>query len=658
MFVTLCTLTIATSAVLAIGCATATAAEPDRRNIDTGNQIPTENYADQPYVVVLDNGDWVRTVTTGPSMEGQPGQHVVATISSDKGKTWSDPIDIEPRSDWDKQIPLSNWVCPYLTTYGRIYALYLWSTPYDIIYKRRDTHGFYAFRYSDDGGRTWSERHLIPYTETAWDRENIFNQNDIPEDDGTPAGWATHKPIHTEHGLIWAFTKMIAPFSAGNSATKTGFSGSQGYLYRCPNIETERDPEKLVWQMLPYEEGTKKTADMGISFPGKGEVQEEFDITALADGTLYQQFRTTKSYIGMTRSRDGGETWTEPEPMRFHLDGRIIRHPRSNTKTWRLADGTYLLWFLNNGNSGFGNTTNTRQDKKSLMAKNGIDFANRNVIWLSVGREVEGDIAWGEPEVWLYHPDKRQQISYPDLFEDEGAVYVTETQKSIGRVHELDPAWLGLLKKQTTWNQVAKDGIVLDQADAAGKSMPAPKLPDLHGPGRPGFTIELDLTVSEIKDGEIIASTMDASGKGIALYVDKHRALRLVMNDGDRTVAGRTDAETLMPGKRAHITVHVDGAADIVTFVTDGRVNDGARHSDKEMERMWGFFHFECSFMNGTDQGKPGKITPFRDVNGAGQIQLAPELSGELHRIRVYDRCLMHTEAIGNYRAARAGQRE
>lgn len=48
----------------------------DWRNIATGNEIPTENYSDQPYIVKTDDGAWLCIITTGTGREGQSGQHV------------------------------------------------------------------------------------------------------------------------------------------------------------------------------------------------------------------------------------------------------------------------------------------------------------------------------------------------------------------------------------------------------------------------------------------------------------------------------------------------------------------------------------------------------------------------------------------------------
>src|ERR1035437_1251376 len=65
----------------------------DWRNIWTGSPIPKEGYVDQPYVVITRDGNWLCCLTTGSGVEGEPGQHIVATISSDKGKTWTPLID-------------------------------------------------------------------------------------------------------------------------------------------------------------------------------------------------------------------------------------------------------------------------------------------------------------------------------------------------------------------------------------------------------------------------------------------------------------------------------------------------------------------------------------------------------------------------------------
>src|SRR5512145_2890633 len=79
----------------------------DPRNIKNGWVIPDEGYSDQPYVVTTNDGKWLCLMTTGKGVEGEGGQHVVATISGDYGRHWSELIDIEPATG-----PEASWVMP------------------------------------------------------------------------------------------------------------------------------------------------------------------------------------------------------------------------------------------------------------------------------------------------------------------------------------------------------------------------------------------------------------------------------------------------------------------------------------------------------------------------------------------------------------------
>jgi hypothetical protein len=51
-------------------------------------------------------------------------------------------------------------------------------------------------------------------------------------------------------------------------------------------------------------------------------------------------------------------------------------------------------------------------------------------------------IEWSQPEILLYDDDPFIRMSYPDLIEEDGRFYITETQKSVGRVHEIPASLL------------------------------------------------------------------------------------------------------------------------------------------------------------------------------------------------------------------------
>ena len=60
----------------------------------------------------------------------------------------------------------------------------------------------------------------------------------------------------------------------------------------------------------------------------------------------------------------------------------------------------------------------------------------------------------------MYDDDPYIRMSYPDLVEDGGQYYLTETQKDIARVHEVDPGLLEGLWGQFTDAQAAAGAVL------------------------------------------------------------------------------------------------------------------------------------------------------------------------------------------------------
>jgi hypothetical protein len=47
-----------------------------------------------------------------------------------------------------------------------------------------------------------------------------------------------------------------------------------------------------------------------------------------------------------------------------------------------------------------------------------------------------------------------------------------------------------------------------------------------------------------------------------------------------------------------------------------------------------------------------GRFSPnLKDVSGGRELRIAPELHGELRHVRIYNRALRTSEAVGNFRA-------
>ncbi|QDU54552.1 sialidase family protein [Aeoliella mucimassa] len=373
--------------------------------IASGFEIPSEGYCDQPYVVKLPDGTWLCTMTTGEGHEGNKGQHVVSTRSTDRGRTWGPLVDIEPAAG-----PEASWAMPYLTSYGRVYAFYIYNAKNmreviagtDYARQRVDTLGEYAVKYSDDGGKSWSaERYYIPVRMTAIDRRNPY-QGEVRFQ------WGVGKPIRHKNAMIFGFTK-IEKFGAGF------IERSESFFIRCSNIETERDPDKLNWQTLP--EG-----ETGLKSP-EGPIASEVNLTSLSDGSLFCTYRTVAGHPCHAYSRNDGRTWTPPAFMTYGPSGQLVDHPRAANFVRKLTKGPYagryIYWFHNHS---------------------GKDYAGRNPAYLLGGVEVDTPrgkvIEWGQPVAVLYDENPEVRISYPDFIWEQG-LYITETQKTIARVHKV-----------------------------------------------------------------------------------------------------------------------------------------------------------------------------------------------------------------------------
>ncbi|MFW6114535.1 MAG: hypothetical protein ACOC7K_02230, partial [bacterium] len=277
---------------------------------------------------------------------------------------------------------------------------------------RVDTLGEYAVKYSDDNGRTWSkQRWFIPVRETTIDRANPY------------AGkvrffWGVGKPIAARRGMYLGFSK-IGRLDEGFLAL------TESWFLHGPNIDWVDDPAEIKWQTLP--EG-----DCGLTAP-EGPIAEEVNLTELSDGSLFCTYRTVAGHPCHAYSGDGGKSWTPPEFMTYRPGGQRVAHPRAANFVRKLTHGKhagkYVYWFHNH---------------------NRRDYQKRNPAYLLGGVEhdtLEGKVIhWGRPIAVLYAKDPQVRISYPDFIEDGGKLFITETQKTVARVHEipaplLDELW-------------------------------------------------------------------------------------------------------------------------------------------------------------------------------------------------------------------------
>jgi len=598
---------------------------PDWRHIQRGKVIPDLSYSDQPFIVKTDDGAWLCCLTTGAGHEGQSGQIVITQRSVDQGRTWEDMVHVEPARG-----PEASYAVMLKVPSGRVYIFYNHNTDNlrkakadDPPYRggwcsRVDSLGYYVFKYSDDHGKTWSaKRYPIPVREFEIDRNNPY-QGEVRY------FWNVGKPFVLD-GRGYVSLHKVGGLGVGF------FTSNEGVLLMSENILTETDPEKIRWQTLPDGEIGLRTP------PGGGPVAAEHSYSLLSDGSIYCVYRTIDGHPVNCYSRDGGHTWEPPQYKRY-ADGRLMKHPRAANFAWRCSNGKFLYWFHNHGGRFI-----REHPQRASMAYN-----DRNPVWLCGGLEADSPsgkvIRWTQPEILIYDDDPFVRMSYPDLVEQSGQYYVTETQKDVARVHRIDPQLLDLLWRQFDLKEVATKGLVLSLDETNGEVPGSAKMPPLprfverdrnrkdYGTKdlRTGFSLDVWLELKSLEPGQVLVDNRTEAGKGLALGTTEDRTIEIVLNDGRTENRWDCDPCLIEADTLHHLVVTVDGGPKIVTFVVDGRFCDGADHR----QFGWGRFSFHL-----------------RDVIGTNALRIGPDLKGQVRSLRIYDRCLLTSEAIGNYRA-------
>jgi hypothetical protein len=567
----------------------------DPRFIENGFEVPSHTYADQPYVIVCDDGTWLCTMTTSSGVEHAYMNNIIATRSYDNGKTWTDPINVEKPG-----VPQSSWAVPLKVPGGRIYVFYNYNK-FGFTGLEGVMSGPFAFKYSDDNGKTWSEkRYEVPIRITQIDRENYTNGKHL-------FFWSIDKPVVTDDAAYIAFTKILRK----EPNQPEFFKRSEGFILKSKNILYEKDPAKLNWETLPEGES-------GIWNPEFGKVQSEHNMVVLENGSLYVVYRTVDGSPVYAISSDGGKNFSTPQYMKYQ-NGEPIGNPRACPKIHKTVDGKYLFWFHNN----------FRQNT----------YNGRNPAWLSGGIEINGDIVWSQPELVLYDNDPSAfGMSYPDYIEKDGRLWIIETQKTTARVHEIKRNLIEGMWRQGKDTFLIEDGLIMNSTFKYPfpGMINFPQLPSLID--GEGFSIELWLVVSDFIPEQTVLSTIGKKNKGIRISLLDNNSVKLEINDGEmRSVdiieqrSVKSDQNTINEGQIHHVVFTIDGAAQISTVIVDGILSDG---SVSTREYGWNRLHPYLKGLNDTH------ICTFNE-----------KFNGSIYYMSVYNRPLRASEALANFHA-------
>jgi hypothetical protein len=314
-------------------------------------------------------------------------------------------------------------------------------------------------------------------------------------------------------------------------------------------------------------------------------------------------------------SYDGGKTWTMPQIPKYYT-GELIKHPRACPRIFKTKNGKYLFWQHVNG---------------------GSDFENRNPVWISGGIELDGKISWSQPEILLYAPGlSKERLSYPDLVEQDGRYWITETNKLKGLSHEIDPDFFDKLWGQFNLNTISTKGLVINEVggDLIKKEF---SLPAIEEPSKgEGFTIDLVADITRLKEGEVICESRDKDGKGFWLEMSANYSVKFTMADGEKTTSWNSDAGLIKFIGTTEISLIVDYRAKIISFVINGVFNDGGK------ERMIGWGRLDNTM---------GAVSTNKINIGAIRTGGGLRADNVVKAFRFYNRPLTVTESVGNYRS-------
>ena len=194
-------------------------------------------------------------------------------------------------------------------------------------------------------------------------------------------------------------------------------------------------------------------------------------------------------------------------------------------------------------------------------------------------------------------------MSYPDLVEDGGRFFFTETEKRIARSHEVPAAFLEKLWASLD-GDVTPEAEVVFAATGAGEYASV-RLPDLAA----GFGFSIEFSLASPEPG-VLFDSRGRDGRGMVVEYTRDKRISLRVNDSRQEW---TAVSETVPGL-SRAVIAVDGGPGVVSFVADGVFLDGG----EEMEFGWRRFNPATRICCNDAPWRIGeKIAEFRIRNSA-----------------------------------------
>ena len=325
-------------------------------------------------------GELLAAWTTGGFCEPWAGNHTVLTRSTDDGRTWhpAGAFAHPTRGLFTTELfcPAPGEVHAFLQTYDNG----VWMT---------QLHSYRAV--SRDGGRTWDGPHSIPGGVA-----NVWVNRGLVHAGGRwviPVSWAEL------HGAEWAppsVGRAPAPLRVGARETEppaVPYGADTALHYRLGNAWADRN-HRYCCGVLLSDDGGATFRLRGYLRGGKHGHLIEPRVVELSNGDLAMLIRSQRDgCLWRADSRDGGETWHEPQPT-------AIPNPAAKVNVLRATDGRVFL--LHNP-----------------VGHDGAIMGGRNPLSLWVS---EDDLAsWSVQVDLVRDANPSVSLNYPDGYLDEAA---------------------------------------------------------------------------------------------------------------------------------------------------------------------------------------------------------------------------------------------